>query len=1063
MVGLVFIFVMERDLLMSTLLKVYHLEEETPALTFINNDVKSDVMSSEFTIDIQLTELGFPELFQDETRSKEAPTLPCPTVSSTPSNSHIDSSPSQDLHNDDVTAGHVLSVSNKTTKAGYSASMQKIPSQRSQNEDQSNVVAEIEGRPHTDAGPNAPGKDDKHKIGPEVRKNPEAAADLKHFGQFVGSLVGKSSEADGGGKQPRVNELGESPAAEALGDSEETDDSDVSEDEREEEDDDDEEEEEEEMASDASVDGLEKHRCRVCSLTLPSAFQLREHMHLHSGERPYRCAECGKQFCHLANYRAHLRSHANTASVRCRVCEATFETEESLAHHLENSHFEKEFYQCDFCKRIFTCLNECQRHVETHQWERPRHQCPQCDRHFRRRKSLTRHMERHAGKRSYLCTDCGQAYPHKTILFRHSFSHLGLLPYTCVRCLRHFRLASLYRKHVCEPQRIQCVACLGFFNSQQDFQRHKEETGCWGHQGAQERGDGIRCMECGQAFQHTEELKEHGSAHQRVLTCSECGKGFRSALLLMSHMGGHAGQRPCLCQRCGLGFPHQQGYDSHRKHCGRPPPAPVAAKKQKKESLIPGMPLAPEKVDTSPNGVWKLTLDKCPPPGSSLVMFLPVPTSALSSGQAESGASLTVGSLPAKELQALAPAVPAMVGSSPAGSDQGQSSVATSLPPAMVAGQPSAVGPHHSGMVGGVKPAITVQGEPSEAACQGSLPVPGTTLKLQISKATFVPVPQKLPETWEQSWIPQPLKDGAQPNGTAVGPSYLPKVTAQIVRAPGTGGLFGTAGAASTPPSKGLISSAGRNWTLALKEENLEEEVTKVGMIVAGEEKKHLGVVLPEVKMESGIMVESGVGGQKECMELVALKGGGKMCKPMHVKIEHGDTEMRLSSLKSSDISAVCVSGWMAPEGLGTGSGGPGVTLHEVKQEAIADEETRTECEEEDQDDAPSKKTTEAGRGEFESVEVEIRDEEVEGDQEANDEPHECVNCGKALLEADMVQHYMQHAVESNSPLHGSSPEIQHMSSPSSAPPSPMPRSSPSGSPPMTVPTKRELRPRKKP
>lgn len=97
--------------------------------------------------------------------------------------------------------------------------------------------------------------------------------------------------------------------------------------------------------------------------------------------------------------------------------------------------------------------------------------------------------------------------------------------------------------------------------------RHKEETGCWGHLGA--GGDGLRCMECGQAFESVEELKKHAGAHQRVLTCSECGKGFRSSLLLMSHMGGHAGSRPCLCQHCGLGFPHQQAYESHQKHCGR--------------------------------------------------------------------------------------------------------------------------------------------------------------------------------------------------------------------------------------------------------------------------------------------------------------------------------------------------------------------------------------------------------------------------------------------------------------------------------------------------------------
>uniref|UniRef100_A0A8C2XNR3 Si:ch211-79k12.2 n=1 Tax=Cyclopterus lumpus TaxID=8103 RepID=A0A8C2XNR3_CYCLU len=96
---------------------------------------------------------------------------------------------------------------------------------------------------------------------------------------------------------------------------------------------------------------------------------------------------------------------------------------------------------------------------------------------------------------------------------------------------------------------------------------HKKDTGCWGNQ--EPKGDEIRCLECGQRFDTSEELKKHAGAHQRVLKCAECGKGFRSALLLMSHMGGHAGNSPCLCQSCGLGFPHQQNYDSHLKTCGQ--------------------------------------------------------------------------------------------------------------------------------------------------------------------------------------------------------------------------------------------------------------------------------------------------------------------------------------------------------------------------------------------------------------------------------------------------------------------------------------------------------------
>ncbi|XP_057195952.1 zinc finger protein 197 isoform X2 [Triplophysa rosa] len=437
-----------------------------------------------------------------------------------------------------------------------------------------------------------------------------------------------------------------------------SDDDDDQEDEEEEE-----EEEEEELDDDISCSEtpesgeIGENYCHVCDATFPTLFLLREHLNMHTGVRPYRCDECSKQFCQLVNYRAHLRSHSQKASIHCKVCSTIFETEEQLQKHLDSNHFEDEFYQCDFCKQIFTDLEVCQDHVDKHRQQAKRHMCLKCGSSFRKRKSLLRHLEGHS-RGVFSCSDCDRTYSSKASLLRHSFSHSGLLPYTCLKCKRHFRLPSLYRNHDCKPEHIQCMACLVFFQSSEDFDKHKKDTGCWGHQGAMSSTtDEIRCMECGQVCASVEELKQHGSTHQRVLKCAECGMGFRSSLMLMSHMGGHAAQRPCLCKDCGLGFPHQQGYDSHLKTCGLvTPPVPTTKKPKPKEIsspqqaklIIPNVvfqtvgqdsnlitlshnkvahviPLGDQKQPA--DGVWKFTLPKDPPPGIPLVMILPVPAS----------------------------------------------------------------------------------------------------------------------------------------------------------------------------------------------------------------------------------------------------------------------------------------------------------------------------------------------------------------------------------------------------------------------------------------------------
>lgn len=335
--------------------------------------------------------------------------------------------------------------------------------------------------------------------------------------------------------------------------------------------------EEEEEEDNGEEDG--NFPCSNCNLQFSSMFKLQDHMNLHTGARPYYCAECGKRFSQIHNYRTHLRSHARakTKQPKCRICLRRFENETDLNYHLSMNHFEDKFFECDRCKRVFTCLKACQHHIEFSCMRKV--MCENCGRYFPKEKLLKRHLESRMCYSNLKCTECPQVFARKNDLLKHSFSHLGLLPYTCVRCRCHFRLARLYLRHKCKPQSIHCVACLREFLNDHDFQQHKKDTGCWGNQDS--KGDEIRCLECGQRFDTKDDLKKHAGAHQRVLKCAECGKGFRSALLLMSHMGGHAGQSPCLCQSCGLGFPHQQNFDIHLKTCGQTPPPTKQTKKHK--------------------------------------------------------------------------------------------------------------------------------------------------------------------------------------------------------------------------------------------------------------------------------------------------------------------------------------------------------------------------------------------------------------------------------------------------------------------------------------------------
>ncbi|XP_015241177.1 PREDICTED: zinc finger protein 628-like [Cyprinodon variegatus] len=448
------------------------------------------------------------------------------------------------------------------------------------------------------------------------------------------------------------------------------------------------EEDEEDLSNEQSNSG--DYRCSVCGLQLPSKFKLQDHMNLHTGARPYCCAECGKRFCQIYNYRLHLRTHAKSKVARhwCRICLTGFTSQEDLKRHLSRTHFEEEFYECDLCKRVFASLKECENHVQLHKCM-VNIICETCRRSFRTEKSLARHRKKGC-LRTFKCIDCGETFLKKNILLKHSFSHLGLLPYTCIRCRCHFRLAKLYRQHKCDPKRIHCVACLREFSSQEDFQRHKKDTGCWGNQEVNQKIDEIRCLECGQRFDTSDELKKHAGAHQRVLKCAECGKGFRSALLLMSHMGGHAGQSPCFCQSCGLGFPHQQNYDIHLKTCGQTPtPSSIPKKHHTSKSSVPEKKKLLKKVAKTTSvankdpqqqgpsslrphstastesgqseGTWTLTLEDKTPACMNLVVFLPVCPTQTDGLRLPSSIPQT---LPVGAMQALPQGPPSLLSSS---------------------------------------------------------------------------------------------------------------------------------------------------------------------------------------------------------------------------------------------------------------------------------------------------------------------------------------------------------------------------------------------------------------
>lgn len=317
-------------------------------------------------------------------------------------------------------------------------------------------------------------------------------------------------------------------------------------------------------------DGVEKYKCRFCSLKMSVFADIQTHvreshpermfecevcqerlatkpelvshleMHIASGEKPYACTVCQRRYALPRQLKGHVRHHMNK-TFACSQCSKRFRSGASLQEHF-NVHTGNRPYGCDQCCKKFTSKHILKTHMKTHGVRHRPHQCRTCGKNFLTSHHLNDHLNVHEGKKNFICETCGKPFATQRSLDLHAITHSGIKNFACSICQKSFarkgEVEDHERTHTGEKP-FQCEICGSTFSQRSNLQSHKRTT-------------------------HFQEKRYH---------CNQCNKAFKRKRLLVYHvMSVHTGERPYKCEHCSACFVYPEHYKKHlRIHTGEKP------------------------------------------------------------------------------------------------------------------------------------------------------------------------------------------------------------------------------------------------------------------------------------------------------------------------------------------------------------------------------------------------------------------------------------------------------------------------------------------------------------